>query len=120
MDVIGNTYSNHVLTIGQPGRIFDEIAYANYYLGGNYNTLSGTIAMNDISKNFEKRTAELSILCDENVVYATGQTSRSFAPVEFSVIVEGCQWLQIRVVNLYDGSSGSQNYNFILSDWKLQ
>ena len=120
-DTVGNTYSNHILTIGHPGVVDNGTAYAIYYLGGNYNTLSGTIAINDTSRNEEKYTTELSILCDENIVYATGQTSRAFAPTEFSVSVEGCQWLKIYQVNYREGeATWHENYNFILSDWKLQ
>lgn len=55
---VGDTYSGHVVTIGQVGVLGDD-AYAMYYLGGKYKTLSGTIAIND--KSWEKGISELLI-----------------------------------------------------------
>lgn len=118
IDTIGNTYTSHVLSIGIVGYYSDEDTYAMYYLGGKYKTLSGTIAVNDKSRDNGK--GEVSILCDDNVVYTTGAVSRATAPVEFSVNIENCQWLKIAEYS-YNGYNGyDKNINFILSDWKLE
>lgn len=64
---------------------------------------------------------ELSLLCDDEIVYTTGQVSRAFAPVEFSVNIEGCQWLKILITNYNTEVGWYKKYmNFILSDFKLE
>ena len=107
-DVLGNTYYN-ASTIGKSGLMKKE-DYAIYYLGGKYKTLSGIIAIDE--DNSEKAVGELSILCDNTEVYTTEQVKRITVPIEFSVDVEGCQWLNI----CHDKSK----MKFILADWKLE
>ncbi|MDE6034553.1 MAG: NPCBM/NEW2 domain-containing protein [Ruminococcus sp.] len=107
-DILGNTYYN-ASVIGKSGLLKSE-DYAIYYLGGKYKTLSGIIAIDE--GNSEKAVGELSILCDDTEVYTTEQVKRGTAPIEFSVDVEGCQWLNI----CHDKSK----MEFILADWKLE
>lgn len=110
-DTIGNKYAGHVCTIGDRNAV-DNSAYAVYYLGGKYKTLSGTIAVDDVT--YEESEAEISVSCDESIVYSTEKMGRISVPVEFSVDVENCQWLKIS--NLQYDSTGK----FILADWKLE
>ncbi len=108
IDTIGNTYSGYVLTAGHQNWI--EEGYATYYLGGKYETLSGVIAVHD--DTYGDNTGELSILCDDSIVYSTGIIGRTSIPTEFSVSVEGCQWLKF-----YHNKSAIK---FILSNCKLE
>ncbi|MDE6664755.1 MAG: hypothetical protein K2K14_00980 [Ruminococcus sp.] len=108
IDTIGNRYSGYVITVGNP--ILIEEGYATYYLGGKYKTLSGTIAVHD--DTYGDDVGELSILCDENIVYGTGIIGRTSVPTEFSVNIEDCQWLKI--------CRNKSTVKFILSDWKLE
>lgn len=123
-DTVGNTYINHILTVGEISYSYDyndsDYDYAMYYLGGKYKTLSGTIAVNDISLN-KGDGGEISILCDDEIAYTTGQVSRAFAPTEVSINVENCQWLKIWTNHYKDDTNWSQKYmNFILSNFKLE
>ena len=114
-DTIGNIYNVHSFKLGDPStyRYGETNGYATYYLGGNYKTLNGIIAVDDESG--QNQLAELIILCDDNQVYDTGSVGRAFAPVDLSVNVEGCQWLRIREIDV-DGSG----MGFILSDFRLE
>jgi len=118
-DTIGNTYIGHILSIGKTETLEDinENDYVLYYLGEKYKILSGTIAIHD--RTSDNAIAELFIFCDENVVYSTGQVSRATAPMEFSVSVEGCQWLKISKITYGDKYYAYPN-TFILSDFKLE
>ncbi|MDE5557517.1 MAG: NPCBM/NEW2 domain-containing protein [Ruminococcus sp.] len=108
VDTIGNTYLSHTITIGSEN--WRDDSYITYYLGGKYNTLSGTIAVND--DTYDGETGALSILCDENIVYSTGVIDRMYIPTEFSVNVEGCQWLKI--------SDNKSAVKFIIDNCKLE
>lgn len=125
MDTVGNTYTNHILTVGTINYVSfydsnnDNYDYGTYYLGGKYKTLSGTIAVND--KSLNNVDEEISILCDDEIVYTTGQVSRAFEPTEVSINVENCQWLTIKIFHYKDDINWNLKcMNFILSDFKLE
>ncbi|MDE6538728.1 MAG: NPCBM/NEW2 domain-containing protein [Ruminococcus sp.] len=107
-DTISNKYVGHIITVGRPDWI--ETDYMIYYLGGKYKTLSGTIAVDN--ETDDGYGGELSISCDDDVIYSTGKMGRISVPTEFSISVEGCQWLKIN----HDYAC----VKFILSDWKLE
>lgn len=113
-DTIGNKYLGNVMTIGSG---YDDECYAIYYLGGNYKTLSGIIAVHDYSASEEEYNGQLFISTDDNVIYTTEEMGRVSVPVEFSVNVENCQWLKINKVGYAFNGNGTR---FILSDWKLE
>lgn len=117
-DTVGNIYSAHTVTIGNVG-VLDTggDAYAMYYLGGKYKTLTGTIAVNDRTR--EEGSGEILIFCDDNVIYQTGAVGRATAPISLpNLNIEGCQWLKISEPT-YNGQ-WDKDINFILSDWKLE
>lgn len=111
-DTIGNTYVGNILVIDDGGKAGNN-NYVVYYIGGKYKTLSGTVAVNDESSSNDCQS-EISVLCDDNVVYTTGNMGRVSIPTEFSVSVENCQWLKIRQTT-YDAKA-----SFILHDFKLE
>lgn len=89
-DTIGNNYSGNVTGFSSN---YSTNGYAIYYLGGKYKTLTGTIAVSD--RSFEDATSTLSISGDENLLYTTEELSRLYVPIEFSINIEGIQWLRI-------------------------
>ncbi|MDE6034554.1 MAG: NPCBM/NEW2 domain-containing protein [Ruminococcus sp.] len=107
-DVLGQTYYN-VSIIGKSKSDKQE-DYARYHLGGKYKKLSGIITVHN--NNSEECFGQLSILCDNKSVYATGKVEKYTAPMEFSVDVSDCEWLKI----CHDKSI----MKFILADWKLE
>lgn len=114
-DSHGNAFDNHVVTIGAVGVLENGTSYATFFLGGNYQTLTGKIAINNSS--WDDRKASFSIFCDDHEVYCTGDVGKEFNPSEISINVEKCEWLKIYVDN-NDGEWG-ENINFILSEFKL-
>lgn len=115
MDSIGNTYTGHILIASSDDGAVGNDCYAIYYLGGKYKTLSGTIAISDLSD--EQPICELLVSCDDNVIYTTGQVGRATAPMEISLNVENCQWLKLSGAT---HSSWKGWLRFLLSDWKLE
>lgn len=114
-DTMGNQYIKHNLTIGDFSWATNDNGYAIYYLGGTYKTLSGTIAMQDQSQS--EKTGEVSILCDNHVIYTTGTIDRLSTPIIFSTNIENCQWLKISQT-CYTGLN--IHIKFILHNWKLE
>ena len=110
-DTLGNKYAGHLLKIGWGG----ENDHGTYYLGGKYKTLSGTIAVDNY--NTLDTLMRLTILADDNEIYRTEDLPRTTVPFEFSVNVEGCEWLRIESAELTGAWSVNQ---LILSEWKLE
>lgn len=113
-DTVGNTYTGNVTKFNS-NVYWSDTAFATYYLGGKYKILTGTIAINEDSGSGV--TTVINILGDDNILYTTGEIDRVFAPVEFSIDVEGVQWL--RIDNLDSGSIGG-SVSAILYDWQLE
>ena len=91
-DSVGNTYNGNVACFQQSyGFGFGEI-YALYYLGGKYKTLTGTIAITDAS---ESGNTTMCILGNDNLLYSTDEISKQYVPTEFTINVEGIEWLKI-------------------------
>lgn len=111
-DSLGNQHVGKVLELGSG---YDENCYATYYLGGQYKTLSGSIAITDGSDQDYK--AQLTILTDDNVIYSTEELSRMCVPFDFSVNVENCQWLTI---NKNGYAFNGHCACIILDNWKLE
>ncbi|MCM1506578.1 MAG: hypothetical protein NC177_05515 [Ruminococcus flavefaciens] len=119
---VGDKYIGHIMTIGHVGVCDSETEFGMFYLGGKYKILSGNIAINDTS--WEGARGELSISCDDNVIYTTEEMGRATAPFPLpeNLSVEGCQWLKISLVN-YGGTWNAgwdKKTNVILADWKLE
>jgi len=117
-DTVGNTYTSRFLVIGESNDWFESKPYGMYYLGGKYKTLSGTIAVGKNSKN--GYIGDLTILCDDNSIYDTGQVGKAFAPTEISLNVEGCQWLKFSLFTWSSDGIACDGMQFILSDFKLE
>ncbi|GEM_PF-5549365 len=120
-DTVGNRYYNHFGVLNTNGYELDMYRgtpFVTYYLGGKYKTLTGTIAVYDKSVD---KTSELIISCDDNVVFGTGEVSRTFAPEEFSINVENCQWLKFSVVDrLGNRYLYAQYIDFIIANCILE
>ncbi len=114
-DTIGNSYSGNV-TVFFNDDWFHKSDYVVYYLGGKYKTLTGTIAVNDESDG-GSTYAIFDISGDDNILYTTGDITRLFAPTEFSINVEGVQWLRIDNKS-YGGAY--DNVGTILYNWQLE
>lgn len=113
VDTLGNEYLGNIVKIGSGYSSNDSITY---YLGKNYNTLTGVIAIADNSSNREEYNAQLFISCDKDVVYSTDVLGRETVPIEFSINVENCEWLKISKAG--KGFNGSTT-TFILYNWEL-
>ena len=109
-DSLGNQHIGNILLLGAYS--FDSSnVYAIYYLGGQFKTLSGTIAVSDDSS--QEAYAQLCILADDTAIYSEAELGRKCVPFEFSVNVENCQWLKITLSN-------GRNVSAILDNWKLE
>ncbi len=113
MDSVGNKYTGNVISLGSTGVLGNGTSYAVFYLGGNYKSLTGKLAVNNSSWN--EYTASFSVYADDNEIYNTGEVSKKFVPIDLLVNIENCQWLMLKVTNF--ASSGGENINFILSDF---
>lgn len=110
-DSVGNVYS--------PGNLFKlspyygSIAYATYYVKGEYTRIKGTIAVADDS--YTSDIGKISILDqDGKILYTSGNMSRTTAPKTIDVDIRGAEWITISCEN-------SEGYNFraFVADWVL-
>ncbi|MBR0142026.1 MAG: NPCBM/NEW2 domain-containing protein [Ruminococcus sp.] len=108
-DTLGNKYTGHLNLLG--GSTLNHESYGIYYLGGKYKTLSGTIAIDDITD--KDRSRQLYISADNNIIYTTDELTRTTVPFDFTVNVENCQWLKI-------SNAGDEYVWFILHNWRLE
>ena len=108
-DTLGNKYTGHLNLLG--GSTLNHESYGIYYLGGKYKTLSGTIAIDDITD--KDRSRQLYISADNNIIYTTDELTRTTVPFDFTVNVENCQWRKI-------SNAGDEYVWFILHNWRLE
>lgn len=99
-DTIGNIYS--------PGNLYQfwggSGGYVKYYLGGEYTTLQFTLAVSDGDEGRLNPT-ELTVYGNnDEILYTSGELTRTTTPQTVSVNIAGQNWLYIR-------SSGSSYYH---------
>ena len=101
MDSVGNRYElgNLFEMSADGGSWSSEGASAEYNLGYRYKTMSGTIAVDDISDN---ATVTFKIEGDDVLLYSF-ELSRTITPTPFSIDVSNVNWLRISLVDPHGG-----------------
>lgn len=111
-DSLGNLYS--------PGNLYNintyrnNIGYCEFYTGGKYTRLSGTVAVSDNSSDI---SARLEIYADDELIYNSGTIGRSTVPFTVDVDISDSSWIKIQLV-MVDG--WNQNLNVLLSNFILK
>lgn len=89
-DVIGNVYSPGNLYISTS---YHGKSYATCYLNSGYTKLKGVIAVAD---NCDQVIGEFTIYGDNGqILYTSGDMSRTTAPIAIDINVEGVKWITI-------------------------
>lgn len=118
VDTVGNSYS--------PGNLFTASAYyerygfASFYLGKKYTSLSGTLAVADISadKGYSGWLEIYSVVGDNYTqIYKSPTLDRMTEPISLAGInVSGAEWVEIRFNN---NNSTSNGFVVLISDVML-
>lgn len=118
IDTVGNSYSpGNLFTISA---YYDRYGYASYYLGKQYNSLSGTIAVADISSDdgYSGWLEIYSVIGDNYTqVYKSPVLERMTEPISLEGIsISGAEWLEIRFNN---NTSNWNRFVVLISDVML-
>lgn len=103
IDTIHTKYTEHAMCLYNN-------AYAIYFLGGKYTTLTGTLAIKDDSD--KNGLLYISIYDDnDNVIYSSGSLDRITKPIELNLDVENIDFITIKQ-SYYNSAMKSILYNF--------
>lgn len=96
-DTFGNIYS--------PGNLFifrikpySEGEYAKYYLGGEYQTLVMTLAVEEGDADSKEGTSFTIYDGNDQILYTAGALTRTSTPARVEINVSGQEWLYFRAV----------------------
>lgn len=110
-DTIGNEYTYGNLYYAKSA--YYDKPYADIYLGSQYQSVSGIIAIGDASSN---AFGQLIIYGDGEVLY-TGSYSRTTVPQQINLDVSGVTWLKIAVSAT---NNWNQNLDYLFSDFAFK
>lgn len=100
-DHLGNEFSNcFVVTVIDCGS-----DYAEYYVNGKYNSISGTIAASENEYTYE--IGRVEIYADDELVYTSKNVTAKTDPFNFKVDISGKKYIKVKVwaiKNSYDGN----------------
>ena len=95
-DAVNNVgdYMRHCLRAGTMGYGGKGRGWIEYYLNGNYSTLSGMLAVTQDWRDTDY-LGYVVIYVDDNAIYESPTITSGDFPVEFEVDISGCQILKI-------------------------
>lgn len=121
MDTLGNSYNgSNTLELhtygssswGEYGYEKDRVAFAEYKLQGEYDSMSGTAAVSDLTSD-EKVGARLEFLGDDKIL-AYYDVNRKTEPIEFEIDLKGVDVLKINLV--FRAADGTGDVYVLLAD----
>lgn len=113
-DIMGNVYEDPLkINVASMNNSY----YAEWYLGGRYEMLEGTIATFKDASDKDKYV--VSIYADNRLVYTSQVCSRRVDPFSFSVSIENTNYLKIATQLVEDSGHPSSDTDAILSDLVL-
>lgn len=95
-DTVGNIYNtNNLFSLDHESYYRD--AFATYYLGGSYSSITLTLAVSYDGANYDSCLTIYGN--DDTVLYTTGTVGRQFAPAQIVLDVSGLEWITFRDSN---------------------
>ncbi len=122
-DTVGNTYAGTYVLGLKDSRssttTTSGTGYVEYFLNGEYTTLTGTLAVNDKTTDAEyNNKIVFRVYGDNDEVLYKKTVTRTTTPVELNIDLSGVQWLRIELEGLttYKTTITRTGYFYILLD----
>lgn len=113
-DLMGNAYRNSLqIRVAN----MKQTRYGEWYLGGKYDIVEGTIATSKDARDKDKYV--VSIYADDQLLYTSQVCNRRVDPFKFSVHIENTDYLKIETQLVGDTEWSGDNTYAILSDLVL-
>lgn len=102
-DNVGNTYENYFYALRSLNAGTNSIIYR---LGGNYDTLTGTIMVPDYQKNRDS-IGWYKIYCDNKLVFDSGELGKGVLPIDVNISLTDVVELKIEIHSIKYMSGGA-------------